>query len=74
MLAFQVYDGAVRKFKVNDVCESDATDVESLFDSERCVTMGFKTLKTYTDKSGKVAFRFRIMKIKKDTHEHRRRQ
>lgn len=61
---FEVKDGDVRKFKVNEYCEGDTADLDEIFKKEKCVTMSFNTIKNYVDSNGELHFKYRIMKVK----------
>ncbi|XP_025833698.1 E3 ubiquitin-protein ligase SIAH1-like isoform X2 [Agrilus planipennis] len=59
---FELCDGPVRKLKVSEFCEGDVREAEDIFKSEKCVSIPFNLIKNYIDKSGKINFRYRIMK------------
>ncbi|KAJ8957476.1 hypothetical protein NQ317_019678 [Molorchus minor] len=64
---FEVSQGPVRKFKVTEVCESDVTNIDDIFNKEKCVAISFASLKNYLNENGELAFKFRIMSVKKQT-------
>ncbi|KAL3274289.1 hypothetical protein HHI36_015694 [Cryptolaemus montrouzieri] len=62
---FEISQGPTRKFKVIEICENDVVDANKIFESEKCVVMSFKTLKTYLNENNELPFKFRIMSVKK---------
>lgn len=59
---FEVYDGPIRKFKVSELCYNDTTNIEDIFELEKCVVMSFTTAKNFINDDGQLPVRFRIKK------------
>ncbi|KAK9887857.1 hypothetical protein WA026_000165 [Henosepilachna vigintioctopunctata] len=62
---FEIFKGPTRKFKVIEICLNDAIDARNIFESEKCVVMSFKMLRSYLNENKEISFKFRIMSIKK---------
>ncbi|ENN71109.1 hypothetical protein YQE_12042, partial [Dendroctonus ponderosae] len=63
---FEVYGGPIRKFKVSELCYNDTTNIEDIFELEKCVVMSFTTARNFVNNDGKLPIRFRIKKVRND--------